>query len=167
MQAGQPDRLLGYPLYTSPYVPVAVASALLVAFGDFANFWIANCMGRTAQRLIELYAGNGQIGFIATQRVDAKVILDFVTKGDQVIASVRAYRETRNTTARWERIIGSAAFSNVAALFRLRKIPGVDVMTSHFIVDGEGRYNIVSVEDVRGRGMYIEVLAERLEGTVK
>jgi HK97 family phage major capsid protein len=75
VQAGQPDRLLGYPLHTSPYVPVVAANALPVAFGDFSNYWIADRMGRTVQRLIELYAGNGQIGFIATQRVDAKVIL--------------------------------------------------------------------------------------------
>jgi HK97 family phage major capsid protein len=75
VQAGEPDRLLGYPLHTSPYVPIVAAGALPVAFGDFSNYWIADRMGRTVQRLIELFAGNGQIGFICTQRVDAKVIL--------------------------------------------------------------------------------------------
>jgi len=75
VQAGEPDRLLGFRLHTSPYVPIVEAEALPVAFGDFSSYWIADRMGRTVQRLIELYAGNGQIGFIATQRVDAKVIL--------------------------------------------------------------------------------------------
>lgn len=75
VQVGQPDRLLGYPLYTSPYVPAATADALPIAFGDFANYWIADRMGRTVQRLNELYAGNGQVGFISTERVDGKVIL--------------------------------------------------------------------------------------------
>jgi HK97 family phage major capsid protein len=75
VQAGEPDRLLGYPIYTSPYVPVAAANALPIAFGDFSNYWIADRMGRTVQKLNELYAGNGQIGFIATERVDGKVIL--------------------------------------------------------------------------------------------
>ena len=75
VQAGQPDRLLGYPLYTSPYVPAVEAGALPIAFGDFSNYWIADRMGRTVQRLNELYAGNGQVGFIATERVDGKVIL--------------------------------------------------------------------------------------------
>ena len=74
-QAGQPDRLLGYPIYTSPYVPAVAADALPIAFGDFSNYWIADRMGRTVQRLNELYAGNGQVGFIATERVDGKVIL--------------------------------------------------------------------------------------------
>ena len=75
VQAGQPDRLLGYPLYTSPYVPAAEAGSLPIAFGDFSNYWIADRMGRTVQRLNELYAGNGQVGFIAAERVDGKVIL--------------------------------------------------------------------------------------------
>ena len=75
VQAGLPDRLLGYPIYTSPYVPAATAASLPIAFGDFSNYWIADRMGRTVQRLNELYAGNGQVGFIATERVDGKVIL--------------------------------------------------------------------------------------------
>jgi HK97 family phage major capsid protein len=75
VQAGEPDRLLGYPIYTSPYAPAAASGKLPIAFGDFSNYWIADRMGRTVQRLNELYAGNGQVGFIATQRVDGKVIL--------------------------------------------------------------------------------------------
>ncbi|GHU48791.1 hypothetical protein FACS1894127_0210 [Clostridia bacterium] len=75
LQAGQPDRLFGYPLHTSPYVPTLAAGALSIAFGDFSNYWIADRQGRTLQRLNELYAGNGQVGFLITERVDGKVIL--------------------------------------------------------------------------------------------
>ena len=74
-QAGQPDRLLGYEIFTSPYVPTMAAGALMVAFGDFKNYWIGDRAGRTVQRLNELYATNGQIGYVATERVDGKVIL--------------------------------------------------------------------------------------------
>lgn len=49
--------------------------AFAAAFGDFSNYWIADRAGRTLQRLNELYAGNGQVGFLATERVDGKVIL--------------------------------------------------------------------------------------------
>ena len=75
VQAGEPDRLLGYEIYTSPYVPTVAADAFTVAFGDFKNYWIADRAGRTVQRLNELYATNGQIGYVATERVDGKVIL--------------------------------------------------------------------------------------------
>jgi HK97 family phage major capsid protein len=74
-QAGQPDRLLGYPLHTTPYAPTVAAGALTVAFGDFSSYWIADRTGRTMQRLNELYAGNAQIGFLATERVDGKVVV--------------------------------------------------------------------------------------------
>ena len=75
VQAGEPDKLLGYDLYTSPYVPTVAGGALTIAFGDFKNYWIGDRGGRTTQRLNELYATNGQIGFVATERVDGKVIL--------------------------------------------------------------------------------------------
>ena len=97
----------------------------------------------------------------------AKDAEGFVTTGDTILASVRAYKETRNTSAKWERIIGSATFVSVSAIFRFRKIPDLTVDTKLFISDADGCYNIVSTEDVRGRGMYIEVLAEKLEGSVK
>lgn len=75
VQAGQPDKLLGYDLYTSPYAPTVAAGAYAIAFGDFNNYWIADRTGRTVQRLNELYSTNGQVGFVATERVDGKIIL--------------------------------------------------------------------------------------------
>lgn len=75
VQAGQPDKLLGYDIYTSPYVPTVAEGAYAIAFGDFQNYWIGDRAGRTVQRLNELYATNGQIGYVATERVDGKVIL--------------------------------------------------------------------------------------------
>jgi HK97 family phage major capsid protein len=75
VQAGQPDRLLGYPLYTSPYAPVTAANALPIAFGDFSNYWIADRLGFNLKRLGELFALNDQVGFTATKRVDGKTIL--------------------------------------------------------------------------------------------
>jgi len=52
-------------------------------------------------------------------------------------------------------------FSKASALFRFRKVPGVVITTSLILSCEDGRYNIVSVEDVKGRGMYIEALAEK------
>jgi len=88
----------------------------------------------------------------------------FVTNGDHVVASVRTYKEDRHGNERWANM---AAFSEATALFRFRKIPDVAITTSLFIVCDDEHYRIVSVEDVRGRGTYIEVLAEKQEGTVR
>lgn len=86
----------------------------------------------------------------------------FVTTGDNIIASVRAYKEERHGTERWANM---AAFSEATAMFRFRKIPGVTVDTTMAIVCESGRYNIVSAEDVRGRGMYIEVMAQEVKAS--
>ena len=75
LTAGEPDKLLGYDLYTSPYVPSLAADAYTVAFGDFSYYWVADRQNRIIKRLGELYATNGQVGFIATERVDGKIIL--------------------------------------------------------------------------------------------
>ena len=87
----------------------------------------------------------------------------FATTAYDVVASVRAYREGRHGSQRWANL---AAFSEATDPFRFRVIHGVDITTDHIIVCDGGRYDIVSVEDVKGRGMYIEVLAKRSEPTV-
>lgn len=80
IQAGTPDTILNRPLYTSSYVPTAEAGAKTVVFGDFSYYWVADRQGRVFKRLNELYAVTGQVGFIATQRVDGKLILPEAVK---------------------------------------------------------------------------------------
>ncbi|MBT9173157.1 MAG: hypothetical protein DDT21_01547 [Syntrophomonadaceae bacterium] len=75
IQAGTPDSILNRPLYTSAYVPVIEAGAKSVVFGDFSYYWVADRQGRVFKRLSELFAVTGQVGFMATQRVDGRVIL--------------------------------------------------------------------------------------------
>ena len=75
IKEGQPDTLLNYKLVTSPFMPEIAAGNKVVLFGDFKSYWIADRQGRSFQRLNELYAVTGQIGFRATQRVDGRLIL--------------------------------------------------------------------------------------------
>lgn len=87
IQAGTPDTILNRPLYTSAYVPAIAAAAKTIAFGDFSYYWVADRQGRVFKRLNELYAATGQVGFIATQRVDGKLILPEAIKVLQQKAS--------------------------------------------------------------------------------
>ena len=80
VQAGQPDMILNRPYYTSAYVPEVAAGAKVMAFGDFSYYWIADRQGRSFKRLNELFAANGQVGFLASQRVDGKLILSEAVK---------------------------------------------------------------------------------------
>lgn len=69
-QAGEPDKVLGYTVYTSAYAPENA-----VAFGDFKYYNIGDRGSRSFKQLNELFAGNGMIGFVAKERVDGKLVL--------------------------------------------------------------------------------------------
>lgn len=75
LQAGEVDRLFGYEVYTSPYVPIIAAGKPVIAFGDFSYYNIGDRGTRSFAELKELYAGNGMVGFVAKERVDGKLIL--------------------------------------------------------------------------------------------
>ena len=75
LTANAPDTILGRPVKTSAFMPSIAAGAKSIIFGDFNYYWIADRQGRTFKRLNELYATTGQVGFLASQRVDGKLIL--------------------------------------------------------------------------------------------
>ena len=75
LTAGEPDRLLGYPVYTSQFVPAIASGAPVMAFGDLSYYNIGDRGTRSFAALHELYAGVGQVAFVAKERVDGKLIL--------------------------------------------------------------------------------------------
>ena len=75
VKEGEPDRILNRPYRTSIYVPELAAGNRVMAFGDYSYYWVADRQNRTFRRLNELYAATGQVGFLASQRVDGKLIL--------------------------------------------------------------------------------------------
>jgi head-tail adaptor len=83
----------------------------------------------------------------------------FATKADNLLASIHAYREGRHGSQKW---VDRATFSEATDLFQFRVIPGLTVTTAHVILCGNDRFEITSVEDVKGRKMYLEVLAKRM-----
>lgn len=69
-QAGEPDKVLGYSVYTSQFAPEDA-----IAFGDYKYYNIGDRGTRSFKQLTELFAGNGMIGYVAKERVDGKLIL--------------------------------------------------------------------------------------------
>ncbi len=70
LTSGEPDKLLGYDVYTSPFCPEGK-----IAFGDYSYYNIGDRGTRSFKQLNELFAGNGMIGYVAKERVDGKLIL--------------------------------------------------------------------------------------------
>lgn len=80
VSAGLPDTILNRPYVTSVYAPTIAAGAKAIAFGDYSYYWVADRQGRSLKRLNELFAMNGQVSFLASQRVDGKLILPEAVK---------------------------------------------------------------------------------------
>lgn len=85
----------------------------------------------------------------------------FGNQQDIVLFAGRAYKSvTSGGTERWR---NEAAFSEELTAFRFRRVPGLKITTEHFIVDEEGRYNITKVDNVSGRGMYVNLTASLIQ----
>lgn len=80
LTANTPDTLMGRPVHTSQYMPEVASGNKVMMFGDLSHYWIADRAGYSFKRLNELYAANGQIGFIASKRVDGKLLLPEAVK---------------------------------------------------------------------------------------
>lgn len=90
VREGEPDRILNRPYRTSIYVPELAAGSRVMAFGDFSYYWIADRQGRSFKRLNELFATTGQVGFLASERVDGKLILSEAVKTLDIKAKTTA-----------------------------------------------------------------------------
>ena len=77
---GEPDYLLGRPVYTSRFMPKMAAGVKPVLFGDLSKYWIADRGNRCFRRFDELFADQGQTGFRMIERIDGKLILPEAVK---------------------------------------------------------------------------------------
>ena len=75
IREGDPNTLMGKKILTSPYMPEIASGQKVVLFGDFSYYWIGDRQGITFKRLNERYADMGQVGFLASKRVDGKLVL--------------------------------------------------------------------------------------------
>lgn len=83
----------------------------------------------------------------------------FATETTTVEATVRAYREGRHGSEAWR---NRAAFTEATDLFVIRN-PGIPVKTDMAVICGSDVFEITSVENVKGRGMYVEILAKEVK----
>lgn len=90
LHEGDHETLLGKPVFTSPFMPEMKAGSKPVIFGDLNFYWIGDRQGVTFKRLNERYADTGQIGFLATKRVDAKLVLPEAIKALQMKGTTTA-----------------------------------------------------------------------------
>lgn len=70
---GQPDTLLGRPIYTDAYMAAVALSAKSVAFGDLSTYFVRIAGGVRFERSDDYAFGNDQIAFRAIVRADGEL----------------------------------------------------------------------------------------------
>jgi len=74
--AGEPDRILNRPFHMSEYVPNTFTTGQYIGIiGDFSKYEIVDALSVEVQRLVELYAEQNQVGFIARAETDGMPVL--------------------------------------------------------------------------------------------
>ena len=74
LQKGSPLAILSYRVVTSPAMPGMESGKAPILFGNFRHFVIGDRQHRRVKRLNEVYAQQGQVAYIMSQRVDAKLL---------------------------------------------------------------------------------------------
>ena len=81
LNGGPSMTILGRPVIQNDYMASAITTGQkTIVFGNFSYFWIADFGQYTAQRLNELYAANGQVGFRFYKRFDSRIVLSSAIK---------------------------------------------------------------------------------------
>ena len=81
----------------------------------------------------------------------------FINETDEIIASFRAYYEPKHGSEKW---VNKTQIFEATALFQFRKISDITITTDMVITCEYGRFEITSIEDIKGRDMYIEALGK-------
>jgi HK97 family phage major capsid protein len=71
--AGQPDTLLGRPVFADPHMPEIGASTTPIAFGDFSGYFIRDVTPIRFERSDDFAFGNDLVSFRAIYRTDGKL----------------------------------------------------------------------------------------------
>ena len=83
----------------------------------------------------------------------------FSSKQEVIIANVRGNREGRHGSEKWA---NRTTFTEATDLFIIRAISGRKLTTDMSIFCDDENFEITSIEDVKGRNMYIEILAKKV-----
>lgn len=72
--AGEPDTLIGRPVYADPHMPTVATGNVTVLFGDFSGYWVRDVQGTVVKFLDQTYAAEGLNGFLVSRRSDGNLV---------------------------------------------------------------------------------------------
>ncbi|MBQ3265066.1 MAG: head-tail adaptor protein [Ruminococcus sp.] len=88
----------------------------------------------------------------------------FTSQTETAVATVPCYHERRDASTRWDHL---TTFAEVTDLFQIKKLPEVELSRSYLIEHGGDRFEILYIEPIKGRGVYLQILARCISGAVR
>ena len=83
---GSDDTIMGKPVMITEYMPNAEAESKPILFGDFSYYWIVKRSPVTVKMLRELFALNSQVGYLAFELIDGRLVRREAVKALQITA---------------------------------------------------------------------------------
>ena len=87
----------------------------------------------------------------------------FATTVEEVLASIRVYREGRHGSQRWANL---AAFSEATDLFQIQKPADFELSRAYLLESGGERFEILDIERIKGHDLYLQIIAKCITGAV-
>ena len=83
---GSDDTIMGKPVMISEYMPNAEAGTKPMLFGDFSYYWIVKRSPLTVKMLRELFSLNSQVGYLAFELIDGRLVRREAVRALQITA---------------------------------------------------------------------------------
>ena len=102
-----------------------------------------------------LYRDNWVIGVKETIGADRGIVIKYGKNSTEMCIRDRG----RHGSEKWA---NRTTFTEATDLFIIRAIPGTKLSTDMTILCDDENFEITSIEDVKGKNMYIEILAKKV-----
>lgn len=81
------DTIIGKPVIISEYMPSEEAGSMPIVFGDFKYYWIVRRRPFSVTVLKELFIAHEQIGYLAYEYLDGKLVRRKAVQGIHINAT--------------------------------------------------------------------------------
>ena len=145
--------------YLDEYLIVYRGDVYLIE--DYDDFMEQHLTVRFKASILRLGKFTGRLTIL--QKVRTQDDEGFGTQSEVEVASARCYREGRMGSTRWENL---AAFTEATDLFQIEKPAGLTLTRGYMLEHNGERFEILDIERIKGHGLYLQILAKRIEGAV-
>ena len=129
---------------------------------DYDDYMESHLTVRLKASILRLGKFTGSLTIL--QKVRTQDSDGFTSQTENAVAAVPCYHERRDASTRWEHL---TTFTEVTDLFQIKRLPDVELSRSYVLESGGDRFEILYIEPIKGRDVFLQILARCVSGTVR